>query len=172
MQCKIITSTIIDATVNATGSRWVPHHFRALKVVCKNYKVIHVHMHEVAAAGTSSATMQGRARNTIGKMESYKHIAFMFFMLDVLDELQKLSLTFQKDEVGVSDVKNSVERTGLALRALLGRAGTNLRRFEQSLNDSLHETASLTRRQNDDAEFTNLKETVVNAINQYVVNRF
>ena len=83
-----------NRSVNLTGSRWVPQNFRALKVVCNKFRVIHAHMYQVVVARTSSATMQGRERNVIAKRESYKHIALMFFMLGILDELQKLSLTF------------------------------------------------------------------------------
>ena len=57
----------------------------------------------------------------------------MFFVLNIPDELQKSSLTFQKDEVAVSDVKISLERTRLALGALLARPGANVRKFEQSV---------------------------------------
>ena len=156
--------------VNATRSRLVPHNFCALKVVCNKYRVIHAHMHQTAVAGNSSATMQGRARTVISKLESYKHVALMFFMLDILDELQKLSLTFQKDEVAVNDVKNALERTRLSLTALL--AGTNLRKFEQSVNGNVFETVTLNKRVNDDAELTNLKNRVVNATDQYLGNRF
>ena len=120
--------------VNVSGSRWVPHNSRALQVVCKKYKVIHAHMHQTAVAGNSSATMQGRAQNVIAKLESYKHVAFMFFMLDILDELQKLSLIFQKDEVVVSDVQNALERTRLSLTALLARPGANVRKFVRAVS--------------------------------------
>lgn len=146
-----------------------PHHCSALKVVCNKYKVIHAHMHQTAVARNSSATMQGRAQNVIAKLESYKHVAFMFFMLDILDELQKLSLTFQ---VAVSDVKNALERTSLSLTALLARPGANVRKFEQSFNGNVFETVILNKHVNDDAELTNLKNRVVNATSQYLANRF
>ena len=42
--------------VNVSGSRWVPHNFHTLKVVCKNYKVTHA---PNCCAATSIATMQG-----------------------------------------------------------------------------------------------------------------
>ena len=129
-------------------------------------------MHQTAVAGNSSATMQRRARTVISKLASYKHVALMFFMLDILDELQKLSLTFQKDEVAVSDVKNALERTRLSLTALLARPGANLRKFEQSVNGSVFETVTLNKRVKDDAELTNLKNRVVNATNHYLGNRF
>ena len=90
--CNIMDKSY-NRSVNLTGSRWVPQNFRALKVVCNKFRVIHAHIHRVVVA-TSSATMQGRERNVIAKRESYKHIALMFFMLGILDELQKLSLTF------------------------------------------------------------------------------
>ena len=114
---------------NVTGSTWVSHNFRGLKVVCNKYRVIHAHMHQTTAAGNSSATMQGKARNVVAKLESYKYLAFMFFMLDILDELQKVSFLFQKHEVAVSDVKNFLERTTLALNVLLARPGGNVRNF-------------------------------------------
>ena len=158
--------------VNVTGSRWVPHNFCALKVVCNKYRVIHAHMHQPAAAGNGSATMQGRARNVVSKLESYKHLAFMFFMLDILDELQKVSLLFQKDEVAVGDVKYSLERTTLALNALLARPGANVKKFEQSVNGNVFETVTLNKHANDDAELINLKNKVVNTTRQYLANRF
>jgi len=95
----------------------------------------------------------------------------MFSVLDILDELQKLSLTFQKDEVAVSDVKNALVRTRLSLTALLVRPGANLRKFEQSVNGNVFETVTLNKHVNDDAELTNLKNRVVNATNQYLGNR-
>ena len=49
--------------------------------------------------------MKGWAWNVVGKLQNYKHVAFMFFMLDILDELQKLILKFQKDGIAISDVK-------------------------------------------------------------------
>ena len=150
--------------VNVSGSRWVPHNFRALKVVCNKYRLIHAHMHETAVAANVSATMQGRARNVVTKLESYEHVAFMFFTLDILDELQKLSLTFQKEEVAVSDVKNALDRTRMTLNALLARQGTHSRTFEQSLNGNVFETVTLNKHLNDDGEPTNLKNRVVNAI--------
>ena len=129
-------------------------------------------MHQTAAGGNSSATLQGRARNVVAKLESYKNLAFMFFMLDILDELQKVSLLFQKDEVAVSDVKNSLERTTLALNALLARPGANVRKFEQSFNGNVFETVTLNKHANDDAELINLKNRVVNTTSQYLANRF
>ena len=60
--------------VSITGSRWVPHNLRTLKVVCNKYKVIRAHMHQTAVGGNSRATMQGRARTVISKLESYKHV--------------------------------------------------------------------------------------------------
>ena len=101
-------------------------------------------------------------------------VAFMFFMLEILDELLKLSLTFQKDEVAVIDVNNALERTRQALNALLARPGTQSRTFEQSLNGNSFETVTLNKHLivNDDGELTNLKNRIVNAISQYLANRF
>ena len=149
-----------NCPVNVFGLRWIPYNCRALKVVCNKYRLIHAHMHETAMAANCSATMQGRARNVVTKLESYKHVPFMFFMLDILDELQKLSLTFQKDEVAVNDVKNALERTRLALNALLARSGTHSRTFEQSLSGNVFETVTLNKHLNDDGELTNLKNRV------------
>ena len=93
-------------------------------------------------------------------------------MLDILDELQKLSITFQKDEVAVSDVKNVLECTRLSLIALLARPGANVRKFEQSVNGNVFETVTLNKNRNDDVELTSLKNRVVTATSQYLANRF
>ena len=81
-------------------------------------------------------------------------------------------MTFQKEEVAVSDAKNALERTRLALNALLARSGTHSRTFEQSLNGNVFETVTLNKHLNDDGELTNLKNRVVNAISQHLANRF
>ena len=95
----------------------------------------------------------------------------MFFMLDILDDLEKL--TFQKDAIAVIDVNNSLERTRLALNALHVRAGANARKFEQSVKGNVLETVTLNRHADgsDDRELTNLNR-VVNAASQYLAKRF
>ena len=67
----------------------------------------------------------------------------------------------------VSDVKNSLERTTLALDAVLARPGANLRKFEQSVNGNVFETVTLNKHANDDAELINLKNHTANRFDSF-----
>ena len=51
-----------NCPVNVSGSTWVLHNCRALKVVYNKYKLIHAHMQETAMATNCSAIMKGKAR--------------------------------------------------------------------------------------------------------------
>ena len=57
-----------------------------------------LHRHE-----TSSAQMQGRAKTYSKKLKSFKFLKFMHLLLDVIKEVSKASLLFQRDDVTVSD---------------------------------------------------------------------
>lgn len=79
--------------VKADGSRWIPHLKRALKVLLtKNYKLVVTHFHH------ASAKMQGTATNCGKKLTRYLFVKFLHLLLDIVEQVSKVYLVFQREE--------------------------------------------------------------------------
>lgn len=52
--------------------------------------------------------MQGRAVNYSKKFTSYKFVAIMHLLLDIVDALSKVSLSFQEDGITISRVQDNL----------------------------------------------------------------
>lgn len=79
--------------VKADGTRWVPHMQRALNILLsKNFQVVVLHFQHTSQARDASKQMQGRAVNYSKKFTSYKFVAIMHLLLDIIDALSKVRL--------------------------------------------------------------------------------
>jgi len=100
----------------ASGIRWVPHLLRALAVLLqKNFPAIVSHFEHTAEVRDSSAEMQGRGRNLAKKLKAYQFQLHLHLMWDIVEEISKISLIFQKDAISISQVKAEIERARQAL---------------------------------------------------------
>ena len=92
--------------VTTDGSRWVLLLHRALQVIlCKNYKIIVLHFEHASQARDRGAEIQGRPTNYFKTFNSFKLFKFMHLLLDVIKEVSKASLLFQRDDVTVLSVQ-------------------------------------------------------------------
>lgn len=100
----------------ASGTHWVPHLLRALAVLLqKNFPAIVSHFEHTAEVRDSSAEMQGRGRNLAKKLKAYQFQLHLHLMWDIVEEISKISLIFQKDAISISQVKAEIERARQAL---------------------------------------------------------
>ena len=114
--------------VKAGGCRWVPHLHRALLVLLyKKYKNIVLHFEHASRVRDSSNEMQGRATNYSKKLKSFKFLKFMHLLLDVIKEVSKVPLLFQRDDVTVSDVQRKIDTLCGTLDAMNLRPGEHVR---------------------------------------------
>lgn len=160
--------------IKADGSRWVPHLLRALQVLlCKNYRIIVIHFEHASQARDSSAQMQGRAKNYSKKLKSFKFLKFMHLLLDVIKDVSKASLFFQRDDVTVSAVQLKIDTLCGALDAMNLRPGEHVRSFcAEITDDNVFKGIHLTRENGDDASYTPIKTALTTSAKDYFHKRF
>ena len=139
------------------------HSLRALQVLfCKNYRIIVIHFEHSSQARDSSAQMQGRAKNYSKKLKSFKFLKFMHLLLDVIEEVSKASLFFQRDDVTVSAVQLKIDTLCGALDAMNLRPGEHVRSFcAEITDDNVFKGIHLTRENGDDASYTTIKTGIL-----------
>ena len=111
------------------GTRWLPHIFRALEVLCKNYKVLLTHFEHIRQARTGSSEVQGRATFISKKLKSYKFLHNMYFIFDILKVLSVLSLKLQRDDLTLSQMFDCLSAAHLSLIELKTVDGQELSTF-------------------------------------------
>ena len=143
----------VGKPTKASGTRWVPHLLRALAVLLqKNFPAIVSHFEQTAEARDSSAEVKGRGRNLARQLQAYKFQLHLHLMWDMVEEISKMSLIFQKDAIfAISQVKAEIERASQALENMRRRPGRHLAVFQEDVGDgTMFKGVSLTRNNTDD----------------------
>ena len=144
MEEKVIKPTRLQ------GTRWVPHIYKAMNTLLKDYTVILAHFEHVAEAapGQATAEVKGRARYMTTKLRDWRILRFMSFLQDVLEVISRLSLRFQIQSATCMDFLDALETANLELATLRIQPGQHLEEFNNSLqvNDGhcIFKNASLT----------------------------
>ena len=106
-----------ESQLNPVELAGFPILLRALAVLLqKNFPEIVSHFEHTAEARDSSAEMQGLGRNFANKLKAYKFQLHLHLMWDMVEEITKVSLIFQKDAISISQVKAEIERASQAFR--------------------------------------------------------
>ena len=109
----------------------------ALAVLLQNnFPAIVSHFEHTAEARDSSTEMQGRGRNLAKKLKAYQFQLHLHLMWDIVEEISKISLIFQKDAISISQVKAEIERASQALENMRRRPpGRHLAAFQEEVGD-------------------------------------
>lgn len=168
MEIKVGTPT------KASGTRWVPHLLRTSAVLLqKNLPAIVSHFEHTAEARDASAEMQGRGRNLARKLRAYKFQLHLQLMWDILEEISRISLTFQKDSISISQVKAETERASQALENMRRRSGRHLAGFQEEVGDgTMFKGVGLSRVNTDDRMFEQSKGVIISDAKQFLASRF
>lgn len=62
-------------------------------------------------------------------LKNFKSLQLAFLLLDLLDELSRLSLKFQEDSITLSDAQQALEKIYLSLTAMCFTPGPHLHTF-------------------------------------------
>ena len=164
----------VGKPTKASGTRWVPHLLRALAVLLqKKFQAIVSHFEHRAETRDSSAEMQGRGSNLSEKLKAYKFQLHLHLMWDILEEISKISLIFQKDTISISQVKAEIERASQALENMRRRPGRHLAAFQEEVGDgTMFKGVSLTRNNTDDRLFEQSKAAIIIDAKQFLASRF
>lgn len=93
----------------AQGTRWIDHKVRALKKMKSNWSLIVSHLESFHENTKNKDLDRAKAKGYLIKLKGFKFLWYMHSMLDLLNEIAKLSLLMQRNDVTVSQVVKKVE---------------------------------------------------------------
>ncbi|XP_063437754.1 zinc finger protein 862-like [Mytilus trossulus] len=112
---KMLTPTRVG------GTRWVPHHERALTTILHGKEAITQHLEQMQVPGESRKDSSAKARNFLKALKD-KNVSFwLHFMLDVIKTLSTVSRTVQSKNSTVGDVYNELESCKTILNKYMKR---------------------------------------------------
>ena len=121
--------------VKPDGSRWISHLETALKVLLtKNYTLVVTHFQHAIQAKDSSAKMHDTATNCGKKLTKYLFVKFLHLLLDIVQQVSKVSLLFQREEGTIALVQDRINALNGSLEALKTRPGEHPRSLEGSVD--------------------------------------
>ena len=159
--------------IKADGTRWVPHMQRALNILLsKNFQVVVLHFQHTSQARDASNQMQGRAVNYSKKFTSYKFVAIMHLLLDIVDALSKVSLSFQEDGIIISRVQDNLTALLAKLESFKERPGQQLNSFLTEVGDGNTFKGIELQRDADRQAINAIQASAVNAAMTFIQERF
>ena len=125
-----------NKAVKADGTRWVPHLQRALNILLsKNFQVVVLHFNIPHKSGMPVR----RCKEGLWiskKPTSYKFVAVMHLLLDIVGALSKVSLSFQEDGITISRVQDKLTTLSATLESFKTRPGQHLNYFLTEVGDA------------------------------------
>ena len=133
-ELKMIAEQLDEKVIKPTrlsGTRWIPHIYKACKTILASFTVIVAHFEHVSQAppGQATAEVRGRATWLVQKFRDWRILRFMFFMQDLLEVVGRLSLRFQDAKATCVDFLDALETANLELIALQQEPGVQLAAF-------------------------------------------
>ncbi|XP_052257937.1 zinc finger protein 862-like [Dreissena polymorpha] len=125
------------------GTRWVDHKLRAISKLVTNWKILVMDMMSYSQDDSNAGQYRAKAQGILKKMMQFKFIWFIHFMKDLLTEIAKVSLQFQKEDLILSSVVNKLQTSNELLRHLADNDGDSLKDFKIKLNGDQYEDETL-----------------------------
>ena len=158
------------------GIRWVDHKKRAMAVMEKNWKTIVKHLENIAAADNQyTGELRAKARGFLNVLKSFKFVLYQHFFQDILNEVAKVSLLFQRDSVVLQQVIVKLESAILSITNQGNNHGHKVREFYNSLQGeaiTLYKGEQLTGRAGAENDFMARRGVIVATILECINNRF
>ncbi|XP_077977576.1 zinc finger protein 862-like [Glandiceps talaboti] len=159
--------------VNILGTRWIPHLYRAVKALLRNFRVIVVHFQHIVEERKASAEMQGRAKNALKKLQNFKFLLHLLFLCDVLNTTAALSQVMQKDTVVLTQVNTAIERVKLSLRNMVNNQSEQLNGFINTVQETgKWEDTDIKVKDTDLPDFQQSKQRIVDNVISHLDERF
>ncbi len=114
--------------------RWAASKVRADQAMRKDYHVVVSHLTNVAAGtpGHNQEVREIKAGAYLKDITSPKFLYTLHFLIDVLEIVKKLSLTFQSDDLLIFEVPEKIQACIVSLLALKSIPGPNMKIFMES----------------------------------------
>ena len=121
----------------------------------------------------ASLQMQGRAHNYSKKLTSYRFVAVLHLLLDIVGALSKVSLTFHKDGITISRVQDKLNALTATLESFKHMPGQCLATYQAEVgNGNMFKDTQLERNAGDEQVIIAVKELAANSATSFIQKRF
>ena len=118
------------------GTRWVEHKLLAVSKLLHNWFIIVSHMSNYAEDNTNRGEDRAKAKGIIQKLCQYKFVFYLYFLKDILSEVSRISLTFQRDDINVSSAVTVLQAANATLNDMINNPGAQLLQFDNDVIDN------------------------------------
>ena len=132
-----VLKTNVVKPVRAQGTRWIDHRRKALQCLATNYKALVAQFEDVASGQRKdiAATDVAKLKGYLMKLKSAKFLTHMSLYMSLVEDMADLSLSFQKDDVPVSDIRTHISLALAGLKRQLEAPGPHLRPLVTAVNE-------------------------------------
>ena len=129
----------------ANGTRWVDHKLRAVTKLIMNWKIIVMHLMSYAEDKSNKGEDRAKAKGMVKKLQEFKLVWYLHFTKDILNEMAKVSLLFQREDINTASAVSKLQSVNVTLRHLAENPGESCQQFEQDLNGTTYKEHTLNR---------------------------
>ena len=126
----------VTKPARANGTRWIEHKIQAVRKMIANYASIHAHLSTFAETAGNPPADKAKARGILNKISQYKFVATLYWVPDVLDEIAKVSLLMQRNDVTVPSLLRKLNTVQQQLNHLATHPGPSCRLLDQAIGDN------------------------------------
>ena len=94
-----------------------------------------MHMMSYSEDDSNAGQYRAKARGILRKMLQFKFVWFLHFMKDLLNEIAKVSLLFQREDITLSSAVTKLQAANYSLRHVADENWNSLEDFEAQLVD-------------------------------------
>lgn len=112
------------------------------------------------------------ARGLVTAINSYKFVATVYLLSDVLPHLSVLNLVFQKEDVDLSIIKPQVSATIASLKLLRSNPGPYMQELEEVVSDLTSQFGLVVTENSKESYNQNVREKYIDFLVENLQNRF
>ena len=108
------------------GTRWIDHKLRATTKLLADWLVFVVHFQSYSEDASNTGRDRAKAKGIVNRLFQYKFVWFLSVLKDTLNELSKISLVFQREDINTSSAVTKLQAAEAELRGQMDNAGQSL----------------------------------------------
>ena len=119
----------------ANGTRWVDHKLRAIAKLIENWPIIVTQMENYAEDKSNKPEDRVKVRGYLTQLKQHKMVLYMGFVKDVLNEVAKISLLFQREDITVYSAVTKLQSAQTSLRGLIDNDGPSVTELKAQIRE-------------------------------------
>ena len=115
------------------GTRWIDHKLRATAKLIKDWSILVVHLQNYSEDTSNRDSDRAKAKGIVNRLLQYKFVWFVSVLKDILNELSKISLVFQREDINTSSAVTKLQAAEIELKNQMDNPGQSLVDFRNTL---------------------------------------